>query len=53
MELREIMFFYAKDIVNDMDLFIRIKEDLKMENFMHKNRKGNDLNMNNNRKSRN
>ena len=29
------MFFYAKDIVIDMDLFIRVKEDLKMENLVH------------------
>ena len=34
-----------------MDLFIRIKEDLKMENFAHK--KGNNIVNNGNKKSKN
>lgn len=33
---REIMFFYSKEVVNDMDLFIKIKEDLKLEKISRK-----------------
>lgn len=35
-QLRDTMFFYSKEVVNDMDLFIRLKEDLKLEKMTRK-----------------
>lgn len=33
MQLREIMFFYSKEVISDMDFFIRLKEDLKISSI--------------------